>query len=83
MADPLSLFLALFSALISAASCEYSAEECWNLGFNKANLLCSSCNHLNDFDLDVLGKQCKECCIQEGKNTTLKLYPKAVLEVCG
>jgi hypothetical protein len=27
--------------------------------------------------------QCRECCLQEGRNESSTLYPQAILEVCG
>jgi len=36
------------------AFAEFTAEDCWVLGFNKANLLCSSCEQLPKFDLEIL-----------------------------
>lgn len=83
MAEPVALALTVLSALIVIVSCEYSASECRSLGFNKANLLCSSCFYLTEHDLEVLVSQCRECCLQEGRNDSSTLYPKAILEVCG
>ena len=51
-----NLNLIYLKSQITIISCEYSAEECRSLGFNKVNLLCSSCNYLSEFELDhVLG----------------------------
>lgn len=33
---------------------DYTTNECSLLGFNKANLLCSSCDLLNKFELSSL-----------------------------
>lgn len=33
---------------------ELSTEECFAVGLNKANLLCSSCDTLKEFNLDIL-----------------------------
>jgi len=33
---------------------ELTAEECLQMGFNRNNLLCSSCNLLEKFDLALL-----------------------------
>jgi len=71
-----------------------SAEECRAMGFNRNNLLCSSCTLLPQYDLDILRKHCDSCCIQDpdgssedgddgSKKTKVKRYPKARLEVCG
>lgn len=42
------------SNLQHVVSSEFTAEDCWSLGFNKANLLCSSCDLLTKFNLDVI-----------------------------
>lgn len=48
-------FNALYNPLFQQiASSEFTAEDCWSLGFNKANLLCSSCDLLPKFNLDVI-----------------------------
>ena len=39
---------------IASVLTEFSAEDCWSLGLNKANLLCSSCDNLPTFELDIL-----------------------------
>lgn len=39
---------------VASVLTEFSAEDCWSLGLNKANLLCSSCDNLPTFDLDIL-----------------------------
>jgi len=83
MVDLLGLSLVFFSALVAVVSYEYSAEECRSLGFNRANLLCSSCNYLEEFDLSALENECRACCQQEGKSDAAVLYPQAILEVCG
>ncbi|XP_044733047.1 selenoprotein F [Chrysoperla carnea] len=75
----LFFILTLFLIVTSA---EYSADDCWQLGFNKANLLCSRCNQLSDFQLDILKDHCKECCTPDENPETAKKYAKAVLEVC-
>ncbi|XP_068916836.1 selenoprotein F [Tenebrio molitor] len=61
---------------------EFTTEDCWALGFNKANLLCSSCDQLTKFNLDVIKDHCKECCHQDETTVTEKKYARAVLEVC-
>jgi len=60
---------------------DYTASECSLLGFNKANLLCSSCDQLVKFQLSSLREHCLQCCqIDEAKS--IKVYAKARLEVC-
>ncbi|CAH1106534.1 unnamed protein product [Psylliodes chrysocephalus] len=72
-------FLIIF---IYSSSAEFSTEDCWALGFHKADLLCSSCDQLTKFELDDLLSHCKECCHRDEVNSTEKTYYKAVLEVC-
>lgn len=52
------LFLAYFFTLsgysLRGSLAEFSSEDCTALGYNKANLLCSVCDQLTDFKLDVL-----------------------------
>ena len=50
----LSILTTLLFWQVAVVSYEYSAEECRSLGFNRANLLCSSCNYLEEFDLSAL-----------------------------
>ncbi|ROT78519.1 15 kDa selenoprotein [Penaeus vannamei] len=53
------------------------------VGLNKANLLCSSCDTLKEFNLDVLEANCRGCCNVDDVNATPTKYPRAILEVCG
>ncbi|XP_022910484.2 selenoprotein F [Onthophagus taurus] len=73
------LLIASFSPL---SLCELSTSDCWELGFNKANLLCSSCDQLSKFNLNELEPFCKDCCHPDETNTVAKTYAKAILEVC-
>uniref|UniRef100_T1IWL9 Selenoprotein F n=1 Tax=Strigamia maritima TaxID=126957 RepID=T1IWL9_STRMM len=75
------LTLTSFLIVVVKASADWSAEDCFNLGFHKANLLCSSCDHLRQFDLDVIKDHCKQCCHADEDKDAIKKYPKAVLEV--
>ncbi|KAF7286041.1 selenoprotein F [Rhynchophorus ferrugineus] len=75
------IFVSVISFTENVAS-EFTSDDCWTLGFNKANLLCSSCDQLTKFDLDILRDHCKECCQLDDNNHTDKKYAKAVLEVC-
>ncbi|XP_028151002.1 selenoprotein F [Diabrotica virgifera virgifera] len=74
--------IGLFVVLPSLVLSEFSTEDCWALGFHKANLLCSSCDQLVKFQLDELVNHCKECCHPDEVNSSEKVYYKAVLEVC-
>ncbi|XP_011299320.1 15 kDa selenoprotein [Fopius arisanus] len=72
-------FLLVFLANFVAA--EFTAEDCKTLGFNKAIVLCSTCEQFSEFKLNEIRDHCKECCIKDD-DTSTKRYPKAVLEVC-
>ncbi|KAF2881283.1 hypothetical protein ILUMI_24883 [Ignelater luminosus] len=71
-----------FLILLSTIYAERTSEECREIGFNKANLLCSSCDLLNKFNLNILQEQCRSCCHHDENIVTEKKYAKAVLEVC-
>ncbi|XP_001599355.1 selenoprotein F [Nasonia vitripennis] len=63
---------------------EFSAEDCKSLGYNKATLLCSTCEKFKKFELNDIHEKCQECCLKDegDDNSSSKRYPKAVLEVC-
>ncbi|XP_058792043.1 selenoprotein F [Phymastichus coffea] len=77
-------FFLIISVNLAVVSTEFTAEDCKLIGFNKANLLCSTCEKFKDFNLaDLYYTRCKECCLKdEGDSSASKRYPKAVLEVC-
>lgn len=83
MVDVTELLLPLWATLISIVRCELSAEECLQLGFRRADLLCSSCDLLPKFNLDHIKTNCDLCCQQGGSKQPIKKYPSARLEVCG
>lgn len=85
MVDPggIGLFIAATLLSIVEAVQELSTEECFAVGLNKANLLCSSCDTLKEFNLDVLEANCRGCCNVDDVNATPTKYPRAILEVCG
>uniref|UniRef100_A0A1B6E787 Selenoprotein F n=1 Tax=Clastoptera arizonana TaxID=38151 RepID=A0A1B6E787_9HEMI len=60
----------------------FSTEDCWALGFNRANLLCSSCDQLKKYDLEMINDHCTSCCNKDETSPTIKRYAKARLEVC-
>ncbi|KAF4519560.1 hypothetical protein B566_EDAN004764 [Ephemera danica] len=64
------------------AFAEFSAEDCSALGFSKANLLCSSCDTLQDFGLEDLRDHCRQCCHRDESLDFVKRYHSARLEVC-
>lgn len=72
----------LIIGILQISHAEFTADDCWSLGFNKANLLCSSCDQLKNFQLEMLKDHCKECCHQDESVSVAKKYAKAVLEVC-
>ncbi|KAI4471683.1 selenoprotein f [Holotrichia oblita] len=76
-----SLLLKMTNDVVVVFS-EFTTEDCWVLGYNKANLLCSSCDQLSKFNLNFLEEHCRECCHQDESSTSEKKYAKAVLEVC-
>ncbi|XP_037043542.1 selenoprotein F [Bradysia coprophila] len=61
---------------------EFTTEDCKELGFDKTMLMCSSCEYLDDFGLEQIKDQCKECCQKDDTMPLSKRYAKAVLEVC-
>jgi len=84
------LSLSILYLMVNYVRSELSAEECKAMGFNRNNLLCSSCALLPEYDLEILRKHCDSCCItdpdgEEGGDgpKKVKRYPKARLEVCG
>jgi len=68
---------------IESAVSELSTEECFAVGLNKANLVCSSCDTLKEFSLQNLESNCRKCCQQDDVNSSPTKYPRAQLEVCG
>lgn len=76
---PVILFVTIFTGSVLA---EFSTEDCASLGFIKANLLCSSCDQLKDFNLETLVTHCKECCHQDESAPKEKKYARGILEVC-
>ncbi|KAI5608737.1 selenoprotein F precursor, partial [Silurus asotus] len=67
---------------LAAFGAEVSSEACRELGFS-SNLLCSSCDLLGEFSLMQLEPFCRKCCQEEAQFESRKLYPGAILEVCG
>ncbi|XP_076546505.1 selenoprotein F [Osmia lignaria lignaria] len=78
------LHIFAFSIMMNIVSTEFSADDCKSLGFNKANLLCSTCEEFNKRELTEIWNNCKECCLKDDDYDTsgLKRYPRAILEVC-
>ncbi|XP_013111121.1 selenoprotein F [Stomoxys calcitrans] len=60
---------------------EFTAQDCRELGFIKGQLMCSSCEKLDDFALESLKPHCRECCTLDQMPAAYR-YPKAILEVC-
>lgn len=80
----LSLCIFSFSVMTNIVSADFSADDCKLLGFNKANLLCSTCEEFNKLYLTDIWNNCKECCLKDDDYDTSgsKRYPRAILEVC-
>nr|CAR93668.1 CG7484-PA [Drosophila melanogaster] len=73
------LLLALSCQQIQA---ELTAADCRALRFIKVQLMCSSCEKLDDFGLDTIKPQCKQCCTLDQQPAAQRTYAKAILEVC-
>ncbi|KAK2901069.1 hypothetical protein QQF64_014836 [Cirrhinus molitorella] len=67
---------------LASYGAELSSEACREMGFS-SNLLCSSCDLLGQFSLGQLDLPCRQCCQVEAQLESRKLYPGAILEVCG
>ncbi|XP_068212773.1 selenoprotein F [Palaemon carinicauda] len=85
MVDPGAVAVLVVTSLIAIveATQSLSAEECFGVGLNRATLLCSSCDTLKEFNLEVLENNCRKCCNVDDVNATPTKYPRAQLEVCG
>uniref|UniRef100_A0A4W3HPJ7 Selenoprotein F n=2 Tax=Callorhinchus milii TaxID=7868 RepID=A0A4W3HPJ7_CALMI len=81
-AEVFLLWLLPFLNAIAAYGADFSSEACREIGFS-SNLLCSSCDLLGQFSLNQLDPYCRQCCQEDAQLETKKLYPGAVLEVCG
>lgn len=86
MANSHSYFLSLFAFLtllsVVRGKGELSTEDCASLGFIKANLVCSACDQLKDFNLELLVEHCQQCCHKDESAPKEKKYARAILEVC-
>ncbi|XP_063229769.1 selenoprotein F [Bacillus rossius redtenbacheri] len=76
------IFPVIWSFVFIKVAAEYTVEDCWSLGFNKANLLCSSCDQLHKFNLGIIKEHCQQCCQKDENAHTVKRYAQARLEVC-
>ncbi|KAK5642755.1 hypothetical protein RI129_008922 [Pyrocoelia pectoralis] len=75
--------LGYLTLLFWKVKADFSNEDCWSLGFNKAVLLCSSCDLLDNFNLGkTLKEPCLECCHYDESVPAQTKYAKAILEVC-
>ncbi|ODM89601.1 15 kDa selenoprotein [Orchesella cincta] len=78
------LSLSVLYLMISYVRSELSVEDCLALGYNRATLVCSSCDLLEKFELTSLKTDCLQCCKAEDPGPVenpVKKYPKARLEV--
>lgn len=78
----LSINVVFLFLLVPSSRSEFSAEDCLAVGFNKANLLCSSCDQLASYDLNILKDHCLQCCQRDETAFPVKRYAQARLEVC-
>ncbi|XP_005190741.1 selenoprotein F [Musca domestica] len=69
-------------SIIHLVTTEFTAQDCRELGFLKGQLMCSSCEKLDDFALEALKPHCRECCTLDQLPAADRRYPKAILEVC-
>ena len=60
-----SSFISFFFTLIHVSNSKFSTEKCIELGLS-ANLLCSSCDALEQFKLGALVENCRSCCHADG-----------------
>ncbi|XP_053955733.1 selenoprotein F [Anastrepha ludens] len=74
--------LLLLGVCVCSILAEFTSQDCRELGFIKAQLMCSSCEKLNDFGLDAIKSHCKECCTPDKLPAAQRRWPKAILEVC-
>ena len=58
---------------------EIDRSQCLSLGFT-ADLMCSSCDKLSDFNLDILEDDCKNCCQPDSEDVVVKVscYPEII-----
>ncbi|KAK7065819.1 hypothetical protein SK128_002652 [Halocaridina rubra] len=82
MVDPGGVGLLLFTSLIVIIEAveSFTTEDCFNVGLNKATLLCSSCDSLKEFNLEILESSCRQCCNVDDVNASPTKYPRAQLE---
>jgi len=77
------VFLGYVALQVSEVLAELTSDQCLDLGFNRANLLCSYCKELPDFNLNALRENCSKCCTADSGTPEIQRYPRALLEVCG
>ncbi|EDQ90618.1 uncharacterized protein MONBRDRAFT_18443 [Monosiga brevicollis MX1] len=60
----------------------WSVVQCSEAGFTEG-LVCSSCQLLPKFELEVLSEACSACCQDDGMTQgQVTKYPRAILEMC-
>lgn len=55
-----------------------SVNECKSLGFNNQELMCSSCNDLDQFKLIELVSNCKKCCLDDTNEDSKVIYKNII-----
>ncbi|CAF3345359.1 unnamed protein product [Rotaria socialis] len=86
-ADIFLAFLSHFLAsVVIATSDSLSSSQCSSLGYASNNLMCSSCNDLQQFKLGDLESSCRQCCVHDENDQNepegKAKYHRAVLQVC-
>ncbi|XP_017003526.3 selenoprotein F [Drosophila takahashii] len=76
------VFVLLLALGYQQIHAELTAADCRELGFIKAQLMCSSCDKLDDYGLDTIKPHCKQCCTLDQQPAAQRTYAKAILEVC-
>ncbi|CAM4950581.1 unnamed protein product [Rotaria socialis] len=85
-ADIFLAFLSHFLAsVVIATSDSLSSSQCSSLGYASNNLMCSSCNDLQQFKLGDLESSCRQCCVHDENDQNepegKAKYHRAVLQV--
>lgn len=84
MADLKSLLSVFSFLLVYYGECSQEfLEQCRAIGFT-SNLMCSSCDELDRYNLSKLKKGCQSCCQEDAKEEVdVEVFPYAELAVCG
>ncbi|KAK0404673.1 hypothetical protein QR680_017565 [Steinernema hermaphroditum] len=73
----------LILVIFARGDYELSAEECQELGYNRATLKCQTCSSFAKFKLEALISDCKACCTSdESGASNHEKYSLAHIEIC-